>query len=213
MPQYNDESNTEEQSFKLPCYENITQQRMLHFYLCEPVEEPAKYIDMIHKIKTAGPNDVVYIYLNTPGGQLDTGLQIISAMKTSPAHIVTVLEGEICSLGTMIFLSGDEFVVHDHCLFMIHNYSGGTYGKGHEQVAQIEAQTREFGKLMRSIYYPFLDEDEVERVVRGEDFWMGSDEVRTRLQKMIKILEKEAKAKEREEKAAQSKKTGGRKSK
>jgi len=85
-------------------------------------------------------------------------------------------------------------------MFMIHNYSGGTYGKGHEQVAQVEAQKKEFGKLAHSIYVPFLTEGELARVIDGADLWMGSDEVRTRLRKMIKIMEKEAKAQLKAEK-------------
>jgi ATP-dependent protease ClpP protease subunit len=199
---FEEETNETEPTKPFKYYESPTGQRIHHFYISESVEEPAKYIDMIHRIKTAGPTDLVYIYLNTPGGYINTGIQIISAIKSSQAHVVTVLEGEVCSLGTLIFLSGDEFVVNDFCMFMIHNYSGGTYGKGHEQVAQLEAMTREWGKLAHDIYVPFLTEEELERVIKGEDLWMGSDEVRTRLQKMLKIMEREAKAQLKAEKAA-----------
>ena len=201
----NEEESTDTEIKPFTYYDTPLNQKIHHFYISGGVEDPAKYIEMIHRIKTAGPNDIIYIYLNTPGGRIDTGIQIISAMTSSPAHIVTVLEGEVCSLGTLIFLSGDEFVVHDHCMFMIHNYSGGTYGKGHEQVAQLEAMTREFGKMAHDIYVPFLTEDELDRVIKGEDLWMGSDEVRIRLQKMVKVLEREAKAAVRAEKQAAAK--------
>ena len=173
-----------------------------HFYISEGVDEPGKYIEMIHRIKMANEGDVIYIYLNTPGGRVDTGIQIISAMKNSLAHIITVLEGEVCSLGTLIFLSGDEFIVHDHCMFMIHNYSGGAYGKGREIAAQVTATSQEFGKVARSIYSPFLTDDEITRVIQGEDLWMGSDEVRSRLNKMVKIMMKEHKAALKAEKDA-----------
>jgi len=197
-----EESNTENETKMFTYYETPLNQKIHHFYISEGVGEPAKYIEMIHRIKTAGPNDIIYIYLNTPGGRFDTGIQIINAMNASPAHVITVLEGEVCSLGTIIFLSGDEYVVNDHCMFMIHNYSGGTYGKGHEQVAQVEAMKKEFGKLAHKIYVPFLGEDELEKVIDGADLWMGSDEVRIRLRKMIKIMEKEAKAQIKAEKLA-----------
>jgi len=195
-----EESTTENEPKLFTYYETPLNQKLHHFYISEGVGEPAKYIEMIHRIKTAGPNDIVYIYLNTPGGRIDTGIQIINAMNSSPAHIITVLEGEVCSLGTIIFLSGDEYIVNDHCMFMIHNYSGGTYGKGHEVVAHVEATTKEFGKLAHSIYVPFLSEVELNRIVDGADLWMGSDEVRTRLRKMIKIMEKDAKAQAKAEK-------------
>jgi len=173
-----------------------------HFYISEGVGEPDKYVEMIHRIKTAGQGDVIYIYLNTPGGRVDTGIQMISAMNNSLAHIITVLEGEVCSLGTLIFLSGDEFVVNDHCMFMIHNYSGGAYGKGHEIAAQVAATSTEFSKMARRIYTPFLTDDEITRVIQGEDFWMGSDEVRKRIDNMIKIMNREFKAAEKAKKAA-----------
>jgi len=178
-------------------FEAAVQQKLHHFYISEVISEPSRYVEMIHKIKTAGPSDIIYLYLNTPGGRFDTGIQIIAAMNMSQAHVVTVLEGDCCSMGTALFLSGDEFVVHNHCTFMIHNYTGGVYGKGHEQVAALATATTEAAKFLRSIYIPFVNENEIEKIINGADLWMGSDEVRTRLTKMVKTLEKERKAEEK----------------
>lgn len=178
-------------------FEATVPQKLHHFYISEGISEPSRYVEMIHKIKTAGPSDVIYIYLNTPGGRFDTGVQIIAAMNMSQAHVVTVLEGDCCSMGTALFLSGDEFIVHDHCTFMIHNYSGGVYGKGHEQVAAINSATVESAKFLKGIYNPFISDVELDKVINGADLWMGSDEVRNRLTKMIKVLEKERKAEEK----------------
>ena len=173
-----------------------------HFYLSESIGAAKDYVEMIQRIKSASPHDVIYIYLNTPGGFINTGIQIISAIKMSQAHVVTVLEGEVCSLGTLIFLHGDEMVVHDHCLFMIHNHSGGAYGKGHEYLASANATARWFEQLARDTYLGFLTEEEIKRMLAGEDFWMCSDEVRERLQHYVKHLEKVQKQKELEEQQA-----------
>ena len=181
--------------------------RSHHFYISEEICEPAKYVEMIHRIKAAREGDAVYIYLNTPGGRLDTGIQIISAMRNSAAHVVTVLEGEVCSMGTLIFLSGDEFVVNDHCMFMIHNYSTYYGGKGHEVGAYIESQTAEFTKMATRIYSGFLTDEEIDRMVRGEDFWMGSEDVRKRLDRMIRLAIKKAKEEERALKAKEKKRS------
>jgi len=190
-----DEEDTERSPFTY--FEAAVQQKLHHFYISEVISEPSRYVEMIHKIKTAGPSDVIYLYLNTPGGRFDTGVQIIAAMNMTQAHVVTVLEGDCCSMGTALFLSGDEFIVHDHCTFMIHNYTGGVYGKGHEQVAALESATVEAAKFLKSIYVPFISETELDKVINGADVWMGSDGVRTRLTQMVKILEKERKAEEK----------------
>lgn len=189
-------------------FEQKAVMRAFHFYISGEIEEPAKYADMIHQIRIAQPNDAIHIHLNTPGGQVATGVQIINAIKSSQGHIITHLEGEVCSMGSVLFLAGDEMVVYDNCLMMFHNYSGGSYGKGHEITASVEAVNRWFRSLMCDVCNPFLSEDELDRIIRGEDIWMTSEEIRPRLIKMVETLEKEA-----EEAAKPKRKTSTRKKK
>lgn len=161
----------------------------IHFYISEDIAEPADYVEMIHRIKTANPVDVVFLHLNTPGGRIDTGVQIINAMQSSQAKVVTILESTAYSLGTLIFLAGDEMIVHDNCMIMFHNFRGGTGGKGNEQASQINAQIKWFAQLAEKIYIPFLAKDELDRILRGEDIWMHSAEIRKRLEKVFKKQE------------------------
>lgn len=176
-------------------YESTMSLRWHHFYISQNIEEPEKYIEMIHRIKTAGPDETVYIYLNNGGGRLDTAVQLINAMRMSQAKIVTVVEAEAHSASTMLFLCGDEFMIHDNCSMMFHNFSGGMYGKGNEMKLQIDATTKWFEKLAKSIYYPFLSYSEIQNMIDGKDLWMESDEIRKRLKKMVKILNAERKVK------------------
>lgn len=167
-------------------YEQLVTRRILHYYLSSAVVEPELYVDMVHKIQTAGADETVFIHLNTPGGHLDTGVQIINAMHSTNAHVVVSIEANCHSLGTLIFLAADEFVVHDNCLMMIHNFSGGTFGKGNEQQSQLEAQIKWFSTLAKKLYVPFLTKEEFDRVVKGEDIWLQSEDIRSRLEKMVK---------------------------
>lgn len=171
-------------------YEQLVQRRVQHYYLSSAIVEPDLYVDMIHKIQTSGPDEVIYIHLNTPGGQLDTGAQIINAMLSTQAHVTVSIEANCHSLGTLIFLAADEFIVHDNCLMMIHNYSGGIWGKGNEQQSQLEGQMKWFNAMAKKLYIPFLSADEFSSVIRGEDLWLQSDDIRTRLEKMVKINQK-----------------------
>lgn len=172
-------------------YEHTYQMQHVHFYLSEDVGSPEEYTDMIHRINVATANDTIYIHLNTPGGRLDTGVQIINAMQNSEANIVTILESEAFSLGTLIFLAGDELIVNDHCMIMFHNFKGGVVGKGHEQLSQLEATIKWFTELAREIYIPFLSEEEFERIIKGEDLYMHSAEIRERIDRMVAEYEKQ----------------------
>jgi ATP-dependent protease ClpP protease subunit len=171
-------------------FEQSSSAKYHHFYLSEEIGEPRLYTEMIHMIKYAPSSDTVYIYLNTPGGTLATGIQIIEAMRMSQANIVTVAEGQVCSLGALIFLNGKEMVMGENSQIMIHDHSGGAFGKGHEYLAQASAISRWHEKLARNTYTGFLTEEEFERMLKGEEFWMESEEVQERLVKYVEYLEK-----------------------
>lgn len=169
-------------------FDHIFSAKQTHIYISEEIIEPENYIDMIHTLNIADPNDVIYIHLNTNGGQLDTGVQIINAMQNSAASIITVLEGMAHSLGTLIFLSGDEMVVNDNCMMMFHNWRGGVVGKGNELTSELDATIKWFAALAKRIYIPFMSEDEVKSLIKGEDIWMDSKEIKKRLARIEKKM-------------------------
>lgn len=168
-------------------YESVRQQRLTRIYFSRLVGDPHYYTEVIHRLLTAQPQDIIFIHLNCGGGRLDTGVQLINAMKESEARVVAVLDAKAYSLATLIFLAADEFQIHDNATFMIHNYSGGTAGKGNEQVAELNATVKWFKKLAQKYYIPFLSKKELKKVLNGHDMWMDSDEVKTRLKNMVKI--------------------------
>ena len=205
-----EEVEAEEEKRPYGFFEQKAAMRALHFYISGEIEEPSKYTDMVHQIRIANPNDAVHIHLNTPGGQIATGIQIINAVRASQGHVVTHLEGEVCSMGSLLFLIGDEMVAYDNSLLMFHNYSGGSYGKGHELRAGVDAVDIWCTDLLRQVTEDFLAKSEVDRIIRGEDLWMQSKEVKERLVKMITALEKKEAAKKK--KKPQTKKVSTKKS-
>jgi ATP-dependent Clp protease protease subunit len=162
-------------------YESQGVARQVSFYLSGDIGAPIQYTDLLYTLRTASPTDVILLHLNTPGGNFDTGLQIINNIAASDARVITILEARAYSMGALIFLAGDELIVHDTCQLMFHNYSSALIGKGNEQQAQVLAISKWFEKVMRHVCKPFLTDDEVARILRGEDIWMDSDDIRRRL--------------------------------
>lgn len=166
---------------KIPQYKQVIPVSLYHFYIIEEIGEPDSFLDLINTLKTAEEHDTVFIYLNTPGGSLQTTVQVISAIRQSRATVVTCLEGEVCSAGTLIFLSGHKHIVNANCTFMIHNYSQWLGGKGNEVALRVKYSEHYFKKLALDLYNGFLTESEIESVIEGKDYWMESDEVIRRL--------------------------------
>lgn len=199
-PDFNDEENGVKKEEKAFAHFESSIGKVHHFYISDFVGPPKDYIEMIHTIRTAQPFDTIYIYLNTRGGDFATGAQLIPIMHSSVATIVTVCEGQVCSLGTMIFLAGGEMVIQDHSLFMIHNHSGFISGKGHEYLAEATAVTGWVTQMARDLYIGFLTEEEFESMLKGEDFWFHAEEARKRLNRCVKYQEKKLKEKVAKEK-------------
>ena len=166
---------------KIPQYKQVVPVSLYHFYIIDEIGEPDSFLDLINTLKTAEEHDTVFIYLNTPGGSLQTTVQVISAIRQSRATVVTCLEGEVCSAGTLIFLSGNRHIVNPNCTFMIHNYSQWLGGKGNEVALRVKYSEHYFKKLAMDLYNGFLTEEEIQSVIEGKDYWMESDEVIERL--------------------------------
>ncbi|MBV8680385.1 MAG: Clp protease ClpP [Aquitalea sp.] len=169
---------------KLPAFRRYESQgviRQISYYLSGEIVDPIQYTDLLYTLRTASATDLIFLHLNTPGGNFDTGLQIINNIAASDAHVITILEARAFSMGALIFLAGDELIVHDTCQLMFHNYSSASVGKGNEQAAQVMASRKWFDKVMRNVCRPFLTDQELERISKGEDIWLDTDDIRRRL--------------------------------
>lgn len=184
-------------------YESGQVFRELNIYISDEFAEPLLYCEMLHVIRTATPNDTIYIHLNTPGGRLDTGVQLISAIRSSEGRIITVLDGVAHSMGALLFLCGHEMIIHDHAQLMFHTYSGGVFGKGSDIRGQTDATEDWFRIIANDICYPFMTKKEIQRMLKGEDFWFQTEQIEQRLTKMGEVLAKQAQEQVAEMEAAE----------
>jgi ATP-dependent protease ClpP protease subunit len=166
------------------------------FYLSGEIESADNYISWFDVIRNAREQDTVKIYINSPGGDLYTALQFLRVMGECEAHLITSVEGCCMSAATMIFLSGHEYQVTPHSLFMFHNYSGGVFGKGGEQYDQIQYERAWSEKFMNEVYKDFLTTDEIKSMLDNKDIWMTSEQVLERIEKVMKKLHEEQQAME-----------------
>ena len=190
-----EESTSENTSFRgLIRYERQSPIRQISYYLCGEILEPQHYTEMFYTLRTAAHSDLIYLHLNSSGGDFNTGLQIINNIIASEARVITILEARAYSMAALIFLAGDKLIVHDNCQLMFHIYSGYFSGKGNEQQAEVIAVGKWFEKVMARICIPFLTEAEIGRILKGADLWMDSDEISHRLMRMQRAQEKERRA-------------------
>jgi ATP-dependent protease ClpP protease subunit len=68
------------------------------------------------------------LHINCVGGDVFEGMAIYNVLKKRTARTTVYIEGIAASMGSVIALAGDEVVMAENSLFMIHNAWGGALG-------------------------------------------------------------------------------------
>jgi ATP-dependent Clp protease protease subunit len=157
--------------------------KIYDYYISDDISDASQYSDWFHQIRNAREDDVIMLHINCAGGDLFTTIQFIMALHESPAHLIASVEGMCMSAATLIFLACDEFRISPYSMFMFHNYSGMTTGKGGEMFDAMSHERKWSENLLSKLYAGFLKESEIIALLDNKDIWMDSDEVIERLQR------------------------------
>jgi len=149
-------------------------------YLQDAIESPAIYNEVCHVLSTSTKKDKINLHINTPGGYLDTAFRLVEAIDDCKAETTAILTGTVASAGTLIALRCDKLKTPSHLQFMIHNYSGGTSGKGNEIIEHVTFSNAEITRSFNTVYLGFLSKKEIKRVIAGTDMWMDAKDVKHR---------------------------------
>jgi ATP-dependent protease ClpP protease subunit len=166
------------------------------FYLSGYIDEPQEYVEWFDTIRNATQNDTVKIYINSQGGAVDTAIQFMRVISETDATVVCSIEGSCMSAATMIFLCAQEFEITPHSLVMLHNYSGGIFGKGGEIFDQAVFEREWSSRFLTHIYKDFLTDTEVKSLLDNKDIWLHSEDVLVRCQNLAKARNKQQKLEE-----------------
>ena len=79
----------------------------------------------------------INVFINSYGGEVAEGLAIYNALRRHKAKVVTHCEGFACSIASVIFMAGDERVMSDSSLLMIHN--AWTFAEGNADALRKQA--------------------------------------------------------------------------
>ena len=87
------------------------------------------------------PEKDIFLYLNTPGGMVSSGLAIYDTIQYVQPDIATVCMGQASSMGAILLAAGTKGKrsALPHSRVMIHQPLGGAQG----QASDIEIQTKE----------------------------------------------------------------------
>jgi len=162
-----------------------------NIYLFGVIQEASQFVTAIEAFSRAGEHDVVVVHLSTDGGSLDATDTFLQSMRECEARVIVKATGGVHSAGTVILLNADEFILSENFNCLIHNGSAGSYGKISDFRAQAGWTIDYMERTARSTYEGFLSPDEIEALIKGQDFWFNAQQFGERWERRNELLKQE----------------------
>lgn len=122
--------------------------------------------------------DEINVYINSYGGEVAEGLAVYNALKSSKAKVVTHCIGFACSIASVIFMAGDERVMKESSLLMIHNPLSCLCGNSNDFRKEAE-DLDNICKAIKATYlnYVTIKDDELQGMLDSEKWIISKDAV------------------------------------
>jgi ATP-dependent Clp protease protease subunit len=131
-------------------------------------------------LESENPDKDIFLYINSPGGSVSSGLSIYDTMQFIKPDVSTLCMGMAASMGSFLLMAGakGKRSALPNSRVMIHQPSGGAQG----QATDIEIQAREIIKTRAQLNKIYADRtgQSVERIAADmeRDLWMSPEEAK-----------------------------------
>lgn len=100
-----------------------------YIYLFKEITEDTA-CEIVNKIVALSKlnNNPIALYINSPGGCVDSGFSIIDAIQGVPCPVITVVTGMACSMAGIVSIAGDKRFMTRNSIWMSHDMAGGIWG-------------------------------------------------------------------------------------
>lgn len=122
--------------------------------------------------------DEIDVHINSTGGAVAEGLAIYNVLKNSNVKVTTYCDGFACSAASVVFMAGEERVMNDASLLLIHN--AWTYGQGN--AAEFRKQAEDLDKITQASVKSYMrhvniSEKELKEMM-DEETWITAEDAK-----------------------------------
>ena len=103
----------------------------------------ASVADLTNQLANLGEVETIAVNINSYGGEVAEGLAIYNALRNHKAKVTTRCSGFACSIASVIFMAGEERIMDEASLLMIHN--AWTFAEGN--AADLRKQAADLDKI------------------------------------------------------------------
>lgn len=171
-------SNRGERSFDI--YSRLLRDRIV--FVNGPVEDnmASLIVAQLLFLESENPKKDIFMYINSPGGVITSGMAIYDTMQYIRPDVATVCVGQAASMGSFLLAAGapGKRIALKNARIMVHQPSGGAQG----QATDIEIQAREILRIrgiLNDLYVKHTGKDleTIERAMERDKF-MSAEEAK-----------------------------------
>ncbi len=130
-------------------YSRLLKERII--FISGPVEDhmATLVVAQLLFLEAENPDKDIYMYINSPGGVVTSGLSIYDTMQYVRPKVSTLCIGQAASMGSLLLTAGEQGMrfALPNARIMIHQPSGGAHG----QATDIEIQAQEIINLKKRL--------------------------------------------------------------
>ncbi|MBP2548827.1 ATP-dependent Clp protease protease subunit [Neorhizobium galegae] len=173
----NDDDKTKELALGKETEANLFKSRSIFIYGGITQELAQKVCTQLVALAAASDDDI-RIYVNSPGGHVESGDSIHDMIKFIKPKVWIIGTGWVASAGALIYVSvpKERRICLPNTRFLLHQPSGGTRG----MASDIEIQAREIIKMNQRLIKIFAkatgqSEDKIAKDI-DRDYWLSAED-------------------------------------
>lgn len=147
VPMVVESSSKGERAFDI--YSRLLKERII--FVTGPIEDNMASLicAQLLFLESVDPSKDIYLYINSPGGVISSGLAIFDTMNYIKCDVATIGMGIAASMGSFLLAAGTKGKrsILPHARVMVHQPSGGFKG----QATDIEIQAKEILLLKETV--------------------------------------------------------------
>ena len=118
----------------------------------------------------------IKLHITTYGGLVHAAFSAIACIKSSKVPVHTIIDGYAASAGTLISVCGARRYINRHSSMMIHELSGGAWGRMSVMEDQIEDMKKMMVKL-KEIYtsHSNLTNKQLDKIMKKDSDWYADE--------------------------------------
>lgn len=140
--------------------------------------------NLIQKLMYLDSKDLgeITLYINSPGGEVISGLAVYDYIKIMKSPVRTVTIGDAASMGAIIFLAGEKREMLPHTRILIHDPSYGHLDISGKKPHEIQRGVDSLNKIRETLAEIIADKtgknlDEIYKITAEDNYFTAGEAV------------------------------------